>query len=310
LISDDLVAEDDFHLPTSVGARDLLDTFGDSLFTMIAVMCHPAFVADIERTISHCPDEREFGESLDRCLRKLVYLRKPPKDPSAARDQYEYRVLRFEDELQDYFRFRHDVYSVMCYLGEDAERAPSAMEIDWFDKSSVHLGVYHDEGGYRRLVGTGRLIATERIPKVVPDAVERLASLDPLLRRAMDNAVGLRLPVLQSHDFVELVDRFLDSGMILGEVSRITVAAEHRGFGLSLAISEHLIDEAKKAGLCDLLLECLPIHAAIYQKCKFRLVPRARGHVYKVGRTMDVMALPLGSNSILPPRFLGATAGT
>src|SRR5262245_4757208 len=115
LISDGLVDEHDFQQPNTAAARILLDAFGAAL-TMIAVMSHPARVMDIERSVSRQTSQEELVDAVNRCLRKLSYLRKPALAKRTNSTQYVFRVLQFEHQLLEYFQFRHDVYSVMCYL--------------------------------------------------------------------------------------------------------------------------------------------------------------------------------------------------
>ena len=302
LVSNELVDEQTLPTCNSFVANYLLDEFSDSLLTMIAVVSEPydrhSNLHSFERQISSEPSQAELGEAILRCMQKLAYLRKPRHALAYDPRDYEIRCINHEHQLDSYFEFRYRVYSTMCYLDADIERAPTKREIDWFDKMSVHVGLFHKQKGYKDLVGTGRLITTDRIPRQVGELVERCGGNDPILREELNKAVGVQLPVFQSQDLVHLMSKMLDLELVLGEISRVTIAQEHRGLGWSSKITNALIGLARESGVSDLLLECLPIHAHLYEKSNFRLLPGVNGKVFKIGHSMSVMGLRLSERSV------------
>src|SRR5205807_2573598 len=87
-------------------------------------------------------------------------------------------------------------------------------------------------------------------------------------------------------------------GLIFGELSRVVVHLDFRGAGLSQQLTAHAVELAKGRGVCELFLECLPIHKPLYGKAGFRELPYS-GRVYSVNKTMVVMHQPLRSESIV-----------
>lgn len=283
-------------------AKTLFKDFGEQLYATIAVMDHPVRILDIDRIVAPKCTEVELFETFKLCADRLGYLRRPRQKQSPR--SVDIRLLRQHHEFLDYFRLRHAVYMPMSYLGGLVERAPSRMEIDWFDKTSFHIGAFEKtEYGRERLIGTVRLITTEPINKYHSQMASEAARLDKVLNEIVVNgAVMWMLPVFQGH--AEMIREIRDAalrGLVFGEVSRVIVHPDYRGGGLSHRLCDFAICTAADAGVEELFLECLPIHADIYRKVGFETFSELSGKVYGIDRTMIVMHLPLRPRELPTP---------
>ena len=69
------------------------------------------------------------------------------------------------------------------------------------------------------------------------------------------------------------------------ELSRVIVAPEWRGCGLSRDLIKLVIDTADRMNVERVLLECLEIHKAMYEGVGFTILGQ-RGEVMGIGKTM------------------------
>src|SRR5262249_31187039 len=148
----------------------------------------------------------------------------------------EIRLLRQLHEFESYFKLRHRVYAPMSYLDSEIEKAPSKMEIDWFDKKSIHIGAFAQTGyGGEKLVGATRLITTKLINSFHSGMAERMSERDQVLRQKVRNgAVVWLLPVFQSHgEMITEVHEAALRGVVFGELSKVIVHPDFRGGRLS-----------------------------------------------------------------------------
>jgi GNAT superfamily N-acetyltransferase len=191
--------------------------------------------------------------------------------------------------LLAYFRLRHQVYTPMAYLPAAVEKVRSCLDIDWFDTRSVHIGAFEQHRGHRELIGTTRLITNEPLRPEHSEWTRELASHDPVLDRLVsDGAVQAMLPVFQSQELDDCLYRAYRDGFLVGELSRVIVHPKSRGAGLSRQLVSKAVELAEAYGVCELFLECLPIHETVYGHSGFSTLP-LRGKVYMVNKTMIVM---------------------
>jgi GNAT superfamily N-acetyltransferase len=101
----------------------------------------------------------------------------------------------------------------------------------------------------------------------------------------------LELPIFQSQKLFDLVREILKRGEACGELSRVIVAEEYRGAGVSTRLVEFALSEAARLGVQRIFLECLALHEALYGKRGFRRIPGTAGIVFGVNQTMIGMEL-------------------
>ena len=295
VLSDQLVED---QALTSAG-KDLFHEFAERLYATVAVMDRPMRILDIDRCVRRSCSRQELFEALQLCQDRLDYLRRPERRSASL--PIRVRILEYDFELMDYFRLRHRVYTPMSYLDEAIEEVPSGLEIDWFDTRSVHVGAFAAAQGHEELVGTARLITTEPLRPDQAEMTLALARTDPILDdRIRCGAVQALLPVFQSQgELVSHLDKAVEDNLLIGEVSRVIVAPEYRGAGISRQLTDFVVELAKRYGVFELFLECLPIHEALYRGAGFHVLPHVAGKVYSVNKTMCVMHRPLRADSIV-----------
>jgi predicted GNAT family N-acyltransferase len=240
-----------------------------------------------------------LATAVQMSLDRLAYLRPPPRAAKGpAAEEIVVRRIQTEDEMRKSFAFRYNVYRTMCYLDRRLEDYPKELEVDWFDKHSYHIGAFHDG----HLVGTARLITTGPIDKEHGRMVDGIVDQETFLQNLIDNgAVQAQLPVLQSQRLIAPMAEAIRRNLVIGEVSRVVVHRDYRGCGLSGRLMNHLLRVAEEREIAELLLECLPIHARVYERHEFETMPHVRGTVYMIGRTMIVMHRALVTPSVFRP---------
>ncbi len=301
LISDGLVQAASPKPELTSAGKDLFDHFGRRPYATIAIGTFEGTATDVDQTLRPPVSESSLLESISLCQRRLAYLQKPPSHPAPAIPDI--RPIKYEHEMRAYLSLRYQVYNAMCYLEPIIRQAPSAMELDWFDTRSLHLGAFLKEDGFERLIGTARLITTEPTSQEQRDLIFDVAQTDPILESAVENgAIQALLPVFQSQKLARLVQRSTDEDLLVGEISRVIVDAPYRGMDLSVSLTKAAADAAKARKVSDVLLECLPIHARVYRKASFERVPGLRGNVYGINRTMIVMQRQVGPTSLFKRR--------
>lgn len=300
LLSDDLVEQElisahgTFTYSLKNYLKDILNTVqGD--YVTLALMNEPRRVTDIDRVAdAHC-DAAELSRVLDLCARKLTYLAPPPAQRNPGLP-VEVRPIRSKTELHEYFKLRHDVYSVMGYLAPEVEACRSELEINWNDRRAIHLGAFLKRpGNQEQLVGTARLALTELEPTHPYRATlgnfegwaEQLAAADPVNRSALDEPLQLELPIF--HSVRGLLSADMYQNVVCGELSRVIVHEDFRGAGISGRLVRKALEEAERVGVQRLFLECLRQHVALYEHFGFQCIERPAAPVIGVKRTMVPM---------------------
>lgn len=279
-------------------ATDARVTLGDNLNAALATLAIADSVAratDVDRVIPPTAGRDELREMLELLSARLRYIGPPKKH----RQRRELRVRRIKDEfeLSRYFRLRHDVYRAMGYLNERKEQVRSRLEIDGCDGNAIHLAAFERRDGFEILVGTARVLLSESSESSAAIWARQLLRSDPELEALVHNeALPLTLPVFHSQPLNHHLYEANRRGFLCAEISRVTVAYEYRGLGLSRLLLEHAIDEARQAQVHRLYLECLRLHESLYAKFGFRTLPDTGGEVIGFGRSMIAMVLELESS--------------
>ena len=294
----------------SYWAKDVADAIGSAGVT-ISIMREPRRVADIDRTLCRAATSGQLLATLKLAADKLAYMSRPEKRDYPS--PFEVRLIRRQTELLEYFRLRHRIYKIMGYLRDEIENAPSQLEIDWCDSIALHCGAYEQlRDGRETLVGTARVvIASSDMPQkhagllaLYKQWTERLAASDPVLNlnQAVSNqALELELPIFHSQNLSGIFRQTVQNDEVCGELSRVIVAEDYRGAGLSRQLVEFALAEAGRAGIQRLFLECLDVHQELYGKFGFRRLAGAKGTVIGVNKTMLAMELyPLSGRSPAP----------
>lgn len=105
-------------------------------------------------------------------------------------DGYSVRTISRKDELQQAYRFRHEVY---CDTLRWVKSSPDGLEKDQYDDGSVSLAAYGNEG---RLLGLARILTADH-PFMIENEFLTLLPAGFEIRKERDTAEITRLTTLQ-----------------------------------------------------------------------------------------------------------------
>ena len=272
----------------SEAALHLADLFAGKLFGTIGVSSRGARVAEIDRMLRRGAAAEQIGQALDLVAARLAYISPPPRQERKI--EFQIRRIRDEFELKKCFCLRHRIYSIMGYLEDRKERVPSRMEIDACDETAMHFGAFHRDQGYEILAGMFRLVLADQPTTLFSGWTLKLLDADRQLRSLVGSeSYPLRLPVFQSQQLDEQLQESIEKQLQCAELSRVIVADDYRGLGLSSLLVKRALQEACNQQVHRLYLECLRQHEALYAKLGFQTIPGKAGRVLSVNRTMITM---------------------
>jgi N-acetylglutamate synthase-like GNAT family acetyltransferase len=279
----------------------------------IGIARTPRRVRDIDRVIGRNASSEQLFDALKLVTDRIRYTSAPQKQNFVTHP--EVRLIRRQHELLEYFKLRHRVYRIMGYLEEEVENAASQMEINWCDKTALHIGAYERVTEQRdSLIGTARVVVGTSadvrrecsLLASYDEWVTKLASQDPVLQRSLDVGVlPFQLPIFQSQKLFKIFREALRQNEVCGELSRVIVTEKYRGAGVARCLVEFALLAAEKAGVNRMFLECLDIHQSLYKKLGFERIQEVPGIVIGVNQTMIAMEL---SRRLGAARFASATA--
>jgi predicted GNAT family N-acyltransferase len=236
-------------------------------------------------------------------------LKAPPnrENALAENDAIKITAVQSEQQLEQCLQLRFRIYGLMGYLPDEiSSENPFEIEMDSFDLNSIHfVALTHNS---KEVVGTTRVVLPqvsrhERTlignPKVTIDkhrnwckSIATKRGTDALRDRVQE-PYFMPLPILQSNDFCERWRERLDEATRGGEISRVVVSPKYRGLGISKLLMRAAIATAYSIGKEFLLLECIPRHAEMYQKCGFSLMEGSHNRVQELDQVAVAMRLRL-----------------
>ena len=270
--------------------------------------------ADIERVV----DRRTLTDSRvqDAILRTADALRlKAPPGPTADLADNEaivVRLARDERDMRACMKLRFDVYDRLFYLEERISDCPARLDMDLYDKRAIHFlaesSLTGDVIGTVRLVLPRLLLPGQRnsvIGSPAPATAERQARLcqkiaddearlgNSALADKLGEASFAALPILQSNDFREKTGQMLAQANLQAELSRLIVQPRYRGLGVSRLLIRVVVAAALDIERDIILLECVPAHAAMYNKHGFQRMQGHHGRVQDLDQLAVAMSLEL-----------------
>jgi GNAT superfamily N-acetyltransferase len=188
------------------------------------------------------------------------------------------------DEIRQCLTLRKHVYGLLHYLSPEQMDDPSGLELDAWDDSSIHFAAL--ERG--RIVGSVRLVL--ELPPTPPLTIginlglfhvfhEQRSWIRTLVRklprafRERFDRKRFLLPILQSTDFESRWRHTLERIAPAAEISRVVVAPDQRGRGISRPLITAAKDSARELRRRAAVLECIPAHQPMYEQYGFRRIP-------------------------------------
>lgn len=198
-----------------------------------------------------------------------------------------------QKQLYDSFRLRGEVYEALGYIEKKKNRKK---ETDSYDPISLHFIAADTENG-NKTVGTLRLI----VPSL--PACSSYANLVPQnthwFNEISEMPSPFSLPVFQSFLYFlppkqqDIPQDFTFRSRDVCEISRVIVAPDYRGMGISKLLMNHAIDIAQQLRRKNIWLECAPHHIEMYEKFGFRVKDHGNGHFYKRLQRFDTWAVAM-----------------
>ena len=180
------------------------------------------------------------------------------------------------------------------------------MELDFFDKSSLHFVAIEHKSG--KVVGTSRLVVRCRSLMATGQFAElsrhrhnhqsRLAtqivmeSGDTTLYRRWQQTYPFSLPIFQSSQFSKAWAD-LSGPQENCEISRVIVDPVYRGRGVSKLLMRGMISIAHDFQMKAVLLECAPHHIRMYQGYGFEVIEGLYSRVQELDQKAAGMRLDL-----------------
>lgn len=250
-----------------------------------------------------------FGEALATVATSL-WLKAPPLPvPEAEKIRSRLRVeyVKTAAQLRQCFELRFQVYRLLGYLKEEVERCQLKIEMDCYDNDAIHLIATDPEKG--RLVGCARLILPSRwavpeltlererraeVPQIACDQWCRaLADEEPsrVFRRFMDAEAFSAMPGALLKAVRDLRAELRAETKDVCELSRLIVAPDCRGLGVSKLLVKKASDLAAALGRKYLILECGPHHQSYYEGLGFKRVHPEQSS--EAAQTLNQVALPM-----------------
>jgi GNAT superfamily N-acetyltransferase len=283
-------------LPT-FAARGLQDLFQGRLYASIALVPEVQRVPELDHILRLDFATSELLDVLKLGCEKLGYIAQPPREPAKA--LFVIEDIGTEGEMLAFAKLRYRIYRAMGYMEEQLWDSPLQAELEWSDTTAIHVGAFMKLSNNRRqLVGGARVVFSRQIPSYSGVLARNVAELDPILREQMVRAfLPLHLPIFYSSTSPRLQELMIDvdeKKLNCGELSRVVVDKRFRGAGLAHLLVKYAIFRANESGIGPLLLECLPIHVAFYEKYGFRRISVDHNDdrpVIAVGKSMVPMEL-------------------
>ena len=164
------------------------------------------------------------------------------------------------------------------------------------DLHAIHIGAFYRDGFREQLVGTARVVTNAAVDETLHETLTELVNDDPVAKQRLETPYPLGLPIFQSHTRMNgIIQEVFSKNQSCGELSRVIVAPQYRGRGISTRIIDAALRKSIAAGSRRLFLECLAVHTTLYEKHGFRCISGIRGQVVDVGRTMVAMVAPRGA---------------
>ncbi len=292
--------------------RQLRESAGaDARIGLVAIA--PASVAripDVDQTVSIGFDKSTLQSAILTAAAGVL-LKVPARTKrSLGSDQaITVNAVRSRAELEECLKLRYRVYHAMSYLEDEVSRCPAKIELDYFDQLSIHLIARTSDG---HVVGTARLIAPSISPFEKGDMVEEPLDLqrrcrqwchstaqsvsEPVFRNKLQEAYAVSLPIFQSTDFKDRWGEILQPTGTYAEISRVIVAPEFRGLGISTLLMRTAIAVAYDIGKTRLLLECIPAHTRMYEKFGFRELGGYHSRVQELDQVAAGMQLEISDD--------------
>lgn len=255
---------------------------------------------------------KEGWDKLRTELEKIstrLWYKKPPNNLYHHNAEHIYSVeispIADKNTLEKSLELRGRVYSALGYINEK-----SSIEMDAYDLSAIHF-VAVDRANQDRIAGTMRLILTGTTAiHTTPEQYNKINTHkkwctsiarnhhDRQWWRTIQRRSPIALPVLGAFTYFDIPDQAMEIDETLMprnicELSRVIVAPEYRGMGISNMLVTEAISVAKKLRRDYLWIECAPHHINMYKKYGFLIKENDGLLFYDRAQRLDTWAVAM-----------------
>jgi hypothetical protein len=188
--------------------------------------------------------------------------------------KYSVQLISDTDQLTEALCLRYAVYSNV--YPKVIENLDHPFESDAFDMRSIHLGLYCEDAGNRKLAGYCRLI----LPEYFENKFETLLiKQHPQYLSEVQNLASKKLPLIEwlPNKESKTINSFcdtLESGRIIYvETSRFIIAEEHRSLSLSSFFVSSMFAVCESLNISYSFFTCTQHHVPFYSKYGLTLFP-------------------------------------
>jgi ribosomal protein S18 acetylase RimI-like enzyme len=281
---------------------------GKAIISLLALADPPVRrIGLVDCVVDGSAGDKALAEAMQQALSAIRYKIPPTVRSLDQTSSIEVRPVANAAELQRCLALRYEVYNLLGYLYEREDNETVGLELDYYDPSALHF-IATVPGEPDRVAGTARLIVadtrvrrvrlfgdTARIRERYRLLCEQVAATSVLLKNKMEIGPGAAaLPLLAAFDYDDLTPCASDTVGAFCELSRVVVAEEFRGLGVSRLLVRACIAAAFELQQRYIVLECIPQHVGLYEKYGFTTV-RSSNHrrAWGIDQLAVVMRLDL-----------------
>jgi predicted GNAT family N-acyltransferase len=193
-------------------------------------------------------------------------------------------VLTTPGDLQAFFELRYRIWTDLHYLAPDKVCPDTPWELDYTDRTSLHLGLFSKRDG--NLLAGGRLVRDLGMENATI-----VQTIDTMLRNRGTTRLieQFEYPRTITHpfDILGALDGFsayyrdlVRAGTAKAEVSRVIVDDQHRKRGLGEVVVDTLCSLARTRDIHRVFLACHVKHKDFYERSGFQAVEGVTGEKF------------------------------
>ncbi len=315
VISDQLIDNKNKHDPfPSSTARVIIKEIRNSTSVCGLIALTKTLTSHVQGIDANALSGRKKRQELRRYIEQIthrLWYKNPPKNlfQHSKGHLFEFDIRPVTDQyaLQKSFELRGRIYTALGYIESSNRQAP--IEMDAYDLTAIHFLVLDHANG-DRIAGTMRLIIPGLNPLISVNNQYNLNNFEEWTLNIAKNCADRQwwktvgrgspsaLPVLEAFTYFNITELEFNVNTSLMprnvcELSRLIVAPEYRGMGISNLLINHAIKVAKELKRQNIWLECAPHHIDMYKKHGFIVKDHQGQYFYERAQRLDTWAVAM-----------------
>ena len=264
----------------------------------------------VDNVVERDTDGPTLAQAIARALVAIRYKYPPAARKPDTGESLEVQTVKDIAQFRACLALRYSVYKQLGYFYEDPESESAGLELQYFDPSALHFVALARDGASQTVAGTARLVVagtqwsrdgvfgdTARLRTNSERLCAEIAADEPTLRKNLETGPGAAaLPLFAAFDASDLAPEKRLPISDFSELSRVVVAEEFRGLGVSRLLVRACIAAAFALRRRYILLECIPQHTRLYEKFGFTKVTEKNQRAWGIDQLATVMRLGLSDD--------------